>query len=242
MAQRWRAFHPDLPRSAGATVRLDPAESHHVSRVLRLRPGDALDVFDGAGSEWSTVIDSGDRRGVVVRLTSERVQPVEAPLRVVLYPSACRPDRMDWVIQKSTELGVAEIRIRAEGGPARGPARVERWRRIAVESAKQCGRRCVPRVEVASGFPAPPEDVLAMILDERPDTAPIGRWLEAAPPRAVWIAVGPESGFSGAEVTDACGLGWRRAGLGHRTLRTETAGIVAASIVLHRWGDVGRAG
>lgn len=246
MAQRWRAFHPGLPDQAGATIRLDPSESHHVARVLRRRPGDFLDVFDGAGREWSAVIESADPRGLVVRLVSERLEPVEAPLRVLLYQSACRPDRMDWVVQKATELGVAEIHVRGEqrrtGHASAGRGRLERWRRIAVESAKQCGRTRVPLIDVTQGWPAPSGDVLALILDERPDAPPIGDWLDGPPPPAVWLAIGPESGLSSEDVEGACGSGWRRAGLGPRTLRTETAGIVAAALVLHRWGDVGRAG
>jgi len=243
-AQRWRAYHAELPREAGARVRLDPAESHHVWRVLRRRPGDRLDVFDGVGHEWAGVIEGGGPRALVVELRSELTDAVEAPLAIVLFQAACRPERMDWVVQKATELGVDEVRPLGALAPRRGggAGRLGRLQRIAVESAKQCGRRRLPRIDPVDELPEPPSTVLALLLDERKDAIPLGDLLAGPAPEAVWLAVGPESGFAQDEVARGCARGWRRAGLGPRTLRTETAGLVAAAIVLHHWGDVGRAG
>jgi len=242
MAQRFRAHHAGLPASAGATVQLDPTESHHVARVLRRRPGDRIDVFDGAGREWACVIEGGGPRGLVVRLTQEITDPVEPPLAVVLF-QACRPERMDWVVQKTTELGVAEIRpLEGPAGSGRAPDRLARLRRIAVEACKQCGRRRLPRIDVADELPAAPRGVIALLLDERPDAPPLGEGLGGPAPEAVWLAVGPETGFSDDEIERAVERGWRRAGLGPRTLRTETAGVVAVALVLHRAGDLGRSG
>ena len=241
MAQRFRAYHAPLPHSAGAIVQLDPAESHHVARVLRRRRGDRIDVFDGAGREWACEIESGGPQGLAVRLVREITHPVEATLEVVLF-QACRPERLDWVVQKATELGLAEIR--PLGAPERGSAegRLARLTRIAIEAGKQCGRRTLPRVSAIVELPAPPAGVLALLLDERPDAPPIGDALGGNAPSAVWLAVGPEAGFPDEQVERAVEQGWRRAGLGPRTLRTETAGLVAAAIVLHRLGDLGRSG
>ena len=241
MPQRFRAYHAALPGSAGATVQLDPVESHHVARVLRRRPGERIDVFDGAGREWACVIEGGGQRGLVVRLVDEITHPVEAPLPVVLF-QACRPERLDWVVQKATEVGVAEIRPLGAPGSGRAGERLGRLGRIAVEACKQCGRRTLPRIEAASQLPPAPPGVLALLLDERPDAPPIDGVLGERAPAAVWLAVGPEAGFPDEQVERALEAGFRRAGLGPRTLRTETAGIVAAAIVLHRLGDLGRSG
>ena len=242
-AHLFRVHHPDLPRESEALLRLDRAESHHAWRVLRLRPGDRIDVFDGAGRERGGVIEGGGPQELLVRLGPEITDAVEAPLPVVVFQAAARPERVDWVVQKATELGVSELRPLGTPSGGRGAAdRLARWRRIALEACKQCGRRRVPRIEPAAELPEPPEGVLALLLDERVDAPPLGALLGGPPPAAVWLAVGPESGFSDDEVQRAGSRGWRRAGLGPRTLRTETAGPVAAAIVLHRWGDLGRAG
>ena len=241
MAQRFRAYHAPLPQSAGETVQLDAAESHHVARVLRRRTGERIDVFDGAGREWACAIESGGPRGLVVRLVEEVTHPVETGLPVVLF-QACRPERLDWVVQKATELGVAEIRPIGMGTAGGAVDRLVRLGRIAVEASKQCGRRTLPRLSPIPGLPPAPSGVLALLLDERPDAPPIGDALAGPPPAAVWLGVGPEAGFGEEIVERAVGEGWLRAGLGPRTLRTETAGIVAAAIVLHRLGDLGRSG
>ena len=241
MAQRFRAYHAPLPRAAGESVQLDEAESHHVARVLRRRPGERIDVFDGAGREWACVIESGGPRGLVVRLLHEITHPADAVLSVVLF-QACRPERLDWVVQKATELGVAEIRPLAAPGGAGAGERLARLGRIAVEASKQCGRRTLPRLSAAAALPAPAAGVLALLLDERQDAPPLGEALVGRAPDEVWLAVGPEAGFPDELVQHAVEQGWRRAGLGPRTLRTETAGLVAAAIVLHRLGDLGRSG
>ena len=106
MPRRWRAHHPGLVGEAGSEVRLVEAEAHHVRRVLRLRPGDALDVFDGEGHEWSARLVACDAGDVRVELLEPRVDIVEPPVAVTLVQGVCRAERMDWLVQKATELGV----------------------------------------------------------------------------------------------------------------------------------------
>jgi 16S rRNA (uracil1498-N3)-methyltransferase len=245
MARLWRAFHPSLAASAGSVVELSAEESHHVARVLRLRAGERIRLFDGVDTEWEAVIEDSSPGVVRVRLEEECREPVEPRLEVSLFQGLCRSDRMEQVIQRCTEIGVAAIHPvgtrRAEGGPP-GPKRLRRWRRIAVEAAKQSGRRRVPTVEPCDGPPLTDgDDLLAILLDPAGETPPLGEILAGRPVRRVWLAVGPESGLDPEEVSLWCATGWRRAGLGPRTLRAETAGPVAASIVLHRWGDLGPA-
>jgi 16S rRNA (uracil1498-N3)-methyltransferase len=246
MARLWRVYHPTLPETAGAITELEAAESHHVARVLRLRPGDALAVFDGRGGEWRARIVEGSGGHVLLRLEEPVAGAVEPGLAVTLFQGLCRPERMDWIVQKATEIGVAALEVvatsRAE--PASAERRLERWRRIALEACKQCGRRRFPLLEARAALPgSATEGPAALLLDTGSDAPPLAEALEAAGEdvvaRGVWLAVGPEGGFTAPEVAAALEAGWRRAGLGPRTLRAETAGIVAAAIVLHLHGDLG---
>jgi len=226
-----------------AEIVLSPEESHHVARVLRLRPGDAVAVFDGLGREWEGVVQSVERGAARVRVGEEILSAVEPTLDVVLFQALCRNDRMEWAIQKSTEVGVSAVRIlrtaRVEEAERRG-APLERWRRIALEAAKQSGRRRVPTVDVAEDLPPAVSGTLALILTAGRPALAIGEYLLRPRPGAVWLAVGPEGGFTGPEVGAASGRGWEAAALGPRTLRTETAGVVAAALVLQAWDDVGK--
>ena len=249
MARLWRVHHPELPHVVGATVELDAAESHHVARVLRLRPGEALAVFDGEGREWCARILALDGPAVALRLEAPVEERVEPELAVTLFQGACRPERMDWIVQKATEIGVAAIAVvataRAEGVPSE--RRLERWRRIALEACKQSGRRRLPGIEDRPALPTvPPRGPAAWLLDVASDAPALGEAVaatsSAAVARGVWIAAGPEAGFEPGEVEAAVRAGWGRAGLGPRTLRADTAGLVAAAILLHLRGDLGAAG
>jgi 16S rRNA (uracil1498-N3)-methyltransferase len=238
-----RAFVAASP-SVGDRVELDPEESHHVARVLRLKPGEPLHLFDGKGGAWEATIQEVARDRVSVVIDAALDGEVDADLRVVLYQALTRPEKIEWVLQKGTEIGVAAFRLivsdRVEAPPP-SPTRQARYERIVMEACKQSGRRRVP--DVAPGaFDTPKDGVLAIVLAAGPGVPPLGRVL--AGPRApeVWIAVGPEGGFSVDELAKLTAGGWRDASLGPRVLRTETAGAVAAAIVLHAWGDLGPPG
>ncbi len=238
-----RAYLPDVP-VVGARARLDQEEAHHVARVLRLGRGDALAVFDGRGGEWEATLDAVSRDEVWVVVGEPRGGSVEAPLPVVLLQALTRPEKLEWVLQKGTELGVSAFRLvpteRAEA-MVPTPARLERYRRIVLEAVKQSGRRVIPAVEVGS-IAEPPAGCAGLLLDPSPDAPPLAIVLAGRRPGAIAIAVGPEGGFTPEEAASLAGRGWRPAGLGPRILRTETAGAVAAAIVLHVWGDLGAAG
>jgi len=244
MARLWRLYHPDLQHEAGSVVVLGTGDSHHARKVLRLREGDEIALFDGAGHEWTARMAGTKENQVTVRLEREILSPeVEAPLEVVLFQGLLRPDRMDWVVQKATEVGVATIhpflseRTEARDGRAQKP---DRWRRIAIESCKQCGRRRLPRVEPLDALPGPPSgDVPALLLQPGPNSTPLAGFCDGPPPRSVHLAVGPQSGFTPEEVLAHEQAGWRLAALGPRILRADTAGTIAAAIVLHRWADLG---
>jgi 16S rRNA (uracil1498-N3)-methyltransferase len=247
MARLWRVHHPGLPTRAGASFELSAEESRHVRRVLRLKPGERIAVFDGEGNEWRAVIDRMESRGVSVKLESALGAAVEPAVEIDLFQGLCRAERMEWLVQKATEVGVSSLQaIATERSGRHGVTdhRLARWRRIAVEACKQCGRSRVPRIDVGAALPAsPPPGTLGLLLDAEPGAPSLADVCAAVPvpPPGVWIAVGPEGGFEPREIEAWARQGWRRTGLGPRTLRADTAGVVAAAIVLHRWGDLGSA-
>lgn len=242
MARLNRAWCPQVA-GEGALVTLDREQSHHVAQVLRLRAGDALELFDGAGRAWSAQIVAPDRSQTQVRAGPELFGAVESPYRVTLCQSLCRPERLEWVVQKATEVGVHAIRLvraqRAEAGDP-SPDRLERLRRIAREAARQSCRTIVPEVAAPEDLPdRPAEAGEAFVLDPRPDSPPLAEALAAPAPASGSLLIGPEGGLEDAEIERLERGGWRRAGLGPRVLRTETAGVVACALLLHLRGDLG---
>ena len=243
MSRARRAFHPAVS-GGGREITLDPEESHHLSRVLRLRAGDPVSVFDGMGGEWDATIIDASSRAARLDVGSKRDDSVEPALHVEIVQGACRADRIEWVLQKGTEIGVSAFTIvpftRSEGiDPP--PARLERWRKIVLEACKQSGRRILPAVTSRETLPSLEEGDLGIVLDAGRDVPPLGSIVTAVrPPSWVRIVVGPEGGFESGEVDSLVASSFRRAGLGPRVLRTETAGPVAAAIVLHAWDDFGR--
>lgn len=244
MSDRVRRAYLDAAIVPGASVALDLEESHHVARVLRLRAGDELAVFDGRGGEWDATVEAVARDRVTIVAGASREGDPEPRLRVTLFQARVRPERLEWVLQKGTEIGVAAFRIMDAGrseATAPSAARLERYRRVILEACKQSGRRRLPDL-VEGAIAAPPSGTVALLLDGSAGTPALGQVLLGASPREVWIAIGPEGGFTPEELVAASDAGWMRASLGPRTLRTETAGAVAAALVLHRWGDLGPAG
>lgn len=244
MARLWRAYLPDLEPAAGAAAVLEQGEAHHVVRVLRLRTGDCLALFDGRGVEWEARIERVTSGRIELRLETEITAPVEPGIEVTLFQGRSRPDRMDLVVQKATEIGVGAVLAvgceRAERYDP-GPQRIERWRRIAIEACKQSGRRHLPHIDAAEALPGEPgPGVLGILLDAGGGAPPLASIGGEESPGRVWLAVGPEGGFTADEVAGLTDGGWRRASLGPRILRTETAGLVAAALALHLWSDLGR--
>lgn len=237
-------FH--VPESApGARVTLPEHSAHHARDVLRLRPGAAVRVFDGAGAEFEAVLDAVSRQGVSARITGMASARPESPLRIVLAVAPLRGDRMDLVVQKATELGVDEIRpvitVRTDAAarPALKGTRQERWDKVASGAAEQSGRAVVPRVAPTTtlrALLAEPFDGLKLLFLERSSPSP----LSGLPrPAHVLMLVGPAGGWEDQEVEAATAAGFVTAGLGPRILRAETAALAALSAVQVLWGDLG---
>lgn len=236
-------FH--LPEAApGARLELPDHAAHHAREVLRLRPGAQVRVFDGRGAEFEAVVETLHRRQALLHLGHAAQARPEAPLRIVLAVSALRGDRMEWIIQKATELGVAAIRpvVTARTDAAARPAltgtRQERWERVASGAAEQCGRAVVPDVAPTcrlADLLREPCEGRRLIFCETGGT-PL-RALSPAP--AALLLVGPPGGWEADEVEQAERAGFERLALGPRILRTETAAVAAVSALQALWGDLG---
>ena len=237
-----RLFVP-ADRLAGSTVTLDGDAHHHLSIVLRARPGDVVTLFDGAGGEVDARVLRIDRAGTQVELGARRSAPVSAAA-ITLLCAIPRGARMDLLLQKTVEVGVATIvpllTARAVARPDAG--RRERWVAIAREAARQCGRADLPDI-------APPTPLAEALRDDRlparrlalfeRDEAPGLRAALAGEPAPTALLVGPEGGFEDAEREAALAAGFTAVSLGRRILRVETAAIVAVALTAAAHGDLG---
>jgi 16S rRNA (uracil1498-N3)-methyltransferase len=237
-----RLFVP--PDRIGDLVRLDPSQSRHVERVLRLQPGAELEVFDGRGSRWPARIEAPG----VLRLGARRDAEPGA-VDVWLAQALAKGEKLDLVVQKATELGVARIvPLAAERSIVRldddrAERRAGRLRRIAQEAARQCGRSDVPPVDAPRTLDGLGALLQAdpgrrgLLLDPEERTVRLSQAARGA--SHLLIAVGPEGGFSPAERDQAVAAGFVPVALGRLVLRTETAGIAALAIVQHLAGELG---
>lgn len=238
-----RRIFSSRPLRAGGTVTLDGDAANHVLRVLRLRTGDALVVFDGSGSDYDGEIAGLGRDTVDVRLGTGRAIAAESPLAITLLQGVCRGPRMDTVIQKATELGVARIvpvlagRSVVKLDAEQAERKQEHWRRVAVAAAEQSGRSRVPELEpprhLEEVVPDAGEHATRLLLD------PAGASLRRLPAPAgpVALLVGPEGGLTEAERRLAADFGFVAAALGPRILRTETAPLAALALLQFIAGD-----
>jgi 16S rRNA (uracil1498-N3)-methyltransferase len=236
---RRRVHLPPERFEAGRALLSDEAR-HYLRDVLRLAPGDEVEVFDGRGAAWEARVAPGFD-ALVLGARRERARAAAA---VWLLVALAKGEKMDLVVQKATELGVAGLapfgaeRSVVRLDAARGEERASRWRRIAAEAARQCGRADVPEVRA----PAPLAEALAALAPGAALFAldPSGAPLAAAAAEAGTCAavVGPEGGLTRAELARCEEAGARLASLGPRVLRAETAAIVAAALLQARFGDM----
>lgn len=232
-----RLHLPGRPRADGV-VAIPREQLRHV-QVLRLGAGDRVRVFDDDGREHEIALDRVSTREATGRVVASWDVPRESPLELVLAPALVKHDKMDWIVEKATELGVARIApLRTRFAVARGD-HVERWRRIALSAAKQCGRTRVPSVDAPRDFADALGDAwpgLRLLAWEDEDAVRLADCPDVA--TAVSLVVGPEGGFEAAEVSAARTAGFRTVTLGRRVLRAETAAVAAVALCQHRWGDV----
>jgi 16S rRNA (uracil1498-N3)-methyltransferase len=236
-------IHCDQRLGPGAQFTLAPEAAQHVGRALRLKTGDAITVFDGRGGEYEAAIQRIDKDRVDVKVGAYRDVDTEPRIRVGLVQGLPEADKMDWIIQKSVELGVAWIQpivcdrsvVRLSG--ERAARREAHWQRVAVAACEQSGRNRIPEVRPTlafQGWVAEPATAPRWILD--PAGEPVNR--KSPSERDLELLVGPEGGLSEREHELALAQGsCEPVALGPRTLRTETAPLAALAAIHALWGD-----
>jgi 16S rRNA (uracil1498-N3)-methyltransferase len=233
------------PLSEGLEVDLPPAGAYHVARVLRMREGAPLVVFDGTDGEYRAEIVRVEGDQVRVKLAHHTPGTAESPLKITLVQGISRSERMDWALQKATELGVAAI---APVLTARSVVRLDdkqaakkqdHWRAIVIGACEQCGRTRVPTVAVPTTLrnylANTRKEGLRLVLSP---SAPGSLAGLASLPMKVELLIGPEGGLDDDELTAARAAGFMPVRLGPRVLRTETAAVVALSVLQALWGDL----
>ncbi|QJR16427.1 16S rRNA (uracil(1498)-N(3))-methyltransferase [Usitatibacter palustris] len=240
-----RIYCGDLRLGPGAQFALAPDAANHVGKALRLKVGDTITVFDGRGGEYDAVILRIDRDRVDVKTGAFRDVEREARVAVGLVQGLPEADKMDWIIQKSVELGVSWIQpivcdrsvVRLSG--ERATRREQHWQRVAIAACEQCGRNRIAEVRPTLGY-----------LNWIAQPSTLKRWLlspeaplvsaQPAPEGELELLVGPEGGFSERELDLAGSRGFLGVGLGPRILRTETAPLAALATIQALWGDFSR--
>jgi len=232
----------DVPLGPNQTIELPKETSHYLSRVLRLPVDAQLRVFNGLGGEYQAHISDANKNAMRLAIGEFDAANNSSSLHIHLGIAISKGERMDFVIQKATELGVAEIsllnsertEVKLKGD--RLDKRVEHWRKVSISACEQCGSNRVPAIH-------PPVN-LAQWLDKRDEPIKLimqpgtNQPFKQNKPATVALLVGPEGGFSALEVSSANEAGFDSISLGPRILRTETAPLVAISILQHHWGDL----
>jgi 16S rRNA (uracil1498-N3)-methyltransferase len=237
-------FHCPFPLAPGAHVELPEQAARHALKVLRMRAGDRIVLFDGRGGEWQAeILGAGGTARAALREFNP--QDIESPLPVTLVQALPAGDKMDWVVEKSVELGVTAIqpvaskrsviRLSAE----RMARRVAHWNAIAAAACEQCGRNHVPLVAPVLDLPqylaaAMAQNALRLMLAPRAPTSL--RTLEK-PTQPIIAMIGPEGGWEEGEILAAQAAGFSLMQLGPRVLRTETAGAAVLASLQTLWGD-----
>ena len=238
-------FYCHSPIPDQGTFDLPDDAAHHASRVLRLRIGDSVQIFNGNGSEYHGVISHIGGKQVVVdnltRINADR----ESPLPVLLAQALSSNEKMDWVIQKATEVGVAQIqplateRSVARLSPERAAKRTEHWQQVAISACEQCGRNVLPVIHA-------PLDIMVWLQQVRISDA--GKYIllpqgatslhsQPKPQGTAMLLIGAEGGFTQAESDSAQLCGFTPIRLGARVLRTETAAVAGLAAMQMLWGD-----
>lgn len=243
---RLTRVYVDEPVTAGKRLVVAGSAANHIARVLRLRSGDALTVFDGSGGEFGARVEEFRKAAVVVSVEEHRTLDRESPLSLTLAQGISRGERMDWIIQKATELGASRIvpvftkRSVVRLDDKQAERKLQHWRAIAVSACEQCGRNRLPDV-------APPID----FFDVLPAGFSLGETRLLLSPtgdlriddledvgKGITVLIGPEGGLEDVEHETAVAAGFQAVRMGPRVLRTETAAIAALTIIQRYFGDL----
>ena len=240
MADAPRRFFVPAGSLGARNVTLSGDLAQRLARVLRLRRGDTVVLTEGGEREFEVELTDVSAKSVTGVVTGDRASPPEPAVEVVLYQSLIRPNRFDFALEKGTELGVARfvpmINARSQLDEA-SAGRAERWQRLVIEAAEQCGRGRLPVIDAplpyAEAISTAPGLRIVPYESERANR--MADFLRGLPerPRTVSLFIGPEGGYTDEEIALARESGAALVTLGRQVLRSETAGVVAAAIVLH---------
>lgn len=237
-----RFYSPPETFSEDEFVRLGADETRHLKNVLRLEPGESVRVFDGIGGEFECLIESIARSGCLLKI-SKRICPAspESPLGLTLAVTLLKGEKLDPVIQKAVELGVRALipitSVRCEVRSKDPLKRVERWRKIATEATKQCGRATLMRIEDLTDFAslmARPAAGIKVLFSERNG----GGFSSIENESSVVAFFGPEGGWDDAELKAAIDSGARIVTFGGRIMKADTAAVAITAILQHNFGDM----
>ena len=239
-----RIFHSG-PLTEGTDIILTGGAAAHLSKVLRVRVADSIIVFNGDGSDYRAQIISTAHNEVAITIGRSHEPRTESPITVILLQGICRNPRMDILIQKSTELGIREIRpIVCERsvvkiGEARKEKKLQHWEAIAISACEQSGRAQIPKIRSPDGLAAALEQLdtgTARLMLDPSGSDTLRTAVESR--QAIALLIGPEGGLTDGEQAAATDAGFKQVRLGPRILRTETAPIAAISIIQYLFGDL----
>lgn len=243
-------FFVDKSNISSDKVVITGEDVGHIKKVLRLRCGDNIIVCDSNGTDYSAAIKEFENESVIAEIIGSKNNSSEPPIEVTLFQGIPKSDKMDYIIQKSVELGVNSIvpvltdrTVVRIDNKKDADNKVARWQRIALEAAKQSNRGIVPVI----GYPITLDKALetlksydiSIIPYEKESTRKLKDYLQRDKYRKISVFIGPEGGFSEKEVEKSLEAGAVPVTLGPRILRTETAGIMVLSILMYTLGDVG---
>jgi len=240
-----RIFHPD-DLSTEQEIELSSQAAVHLVRVLRSKTGTDIILFNGDGNEYTASISRIERKRVWVNISASKVVVNESPLDITLVQGISRPERMDYTLQKAVELGVTAIiplfteRCSVQLKAERIEKRLKHWQGIIISACEQSGRARIPEICSPLAFNTwlTSIDHKQTCLTLQPDATNSLQTI-GSPEKNIMLLVGPEGGLSPTETDAVTEQGFHAVRLGPRVLRTETAALVAMSIIQSRWGDLG---
>lgn len=237
--------YTDQPLTENSEVTLDEAAAHYVATVLRMKTGRAITLFNGKGGEYQGRLQTIGKKAVTIQVEVFNLTSVESPLTIELGICLIKNDRMDWLLQKATELGVSSIvPLLSEYTDVKLPAdrqhkKLQHWQQVVINACQQSGRTAVPQVR--------PSQRLSDWVEQTPADR---KWVlhpgapavllpdASAAPASIALLIGPEGGLAASEVELAAAHGFSPWSLGPRILRAETAPLTALAILQHQFGDL----
>jgi 16S rRNA (uracil1498-N3)-methyltransferase len=242
-------FYVPNPRIEKGLLKVEGSEVRHIRRVLRLKVGDGLVLFDGSSKQYEGTIVEESPSSVVMKVENISSPVNESPLEITLAQSLLKGEKMEYLIQKATELGIKRIIpfFSSRSVPlldkSRKLRRYHRWEKIAIEACKQCGRTAIPKVEPLQDYSEmlamAPSEALRLILWEKKGRGLKEVLRESKGRPSIFFIVGPEGGMSDEEVEEAEKEGYIPITFGKRILRSETAGLCLLSVLQYESGDLG---